>query len=101
MLQRTSEQRAADDALREAILANDAAYTTGESGPQFLQGYVVVAALHRPTFDGGTDATALTMMFPDGEQPDWKTLGLLAAGRVSIGGRLLTAGDDCGEDQGP
>ncbi|HEY7009051.1 MAG TPA: hypothetical protein VH395_08935 [Jatrophihabitantaceae bacterium] len=80
-MNRTPEQVAADDALRDAVIADDLAYRNVETPPLLLTHYIVVEA-SVPIDDD--DSTVIGVMYSDGSMPTWQAIGLLDLARNKL-----------------
>lgn len=89
---RTSEQKAADEALTAAIEAVTAAYWPDEERGILMEYIVCGAAMMAPD-DDGDGRTALVHIMRDGDLPHHRAIGLLETVRARLV-RQATDDDD-------
>lgn len=82
MSDRTASQQAADNALRDALIACDRAYDTEDVPAHLMTHYVVVQAAV-PVADSD-ESTILGVTYSEGSMPAWQAIGLLDLARHKL-----------------
>lgn len=89
---RTQEQKDADDALTEAILACSRAYY--QPPESWVMSEYVVVACHQGYTDDGRDQTAIDTIIRDNNVPAHRVMGLLEAASTRLRANYVAGDDD-------